>query len=754
MKTKEYRIIALILTLFLLLGLYGCAGQSATALPQEDTEEKQERSEPEEQDEKDDSSDKSWQNFWDSILNKGSAAETSAEAPAEEASPDEEPAQAAEEIPAEKELDLADFEGFAGKTYDELAAMYTEVYDSSSSLANMGPVTYLGHPGMMQFFFNGNFMDCASWCADDSSEEVYEEVLAALRENGTDGEVYYPADGKVEQVVNVNGRDFTAGFEQKEEGEYVYVYTRYTPRPEQVAWTDAQVFSDGLAWIWYENAGTKASVIDMEGNILFTLKEPASYISRFHEGTAVYTVDGTETDVLIDAEGNEIYRTEGGEDQTVKRERIVGCANGAYLLVREESGISSAAVKAALMAPDGTMIRDYTDAFEEEIAYGGMGSSLADFLNRKGLNWRGDGWYECDGFMINFDRMQLCNMSIPRLIADFEDGDELVAMDHMNYIIRYDRNLDYISSTDVGGSLSEMKNGLFWWCWYNYDTKKNDAGYYNAKAERVIPVDAYPENKTYGSPFEDGLALLEIEGADGKNYLSMIDESGNLLFDPVVIKDYYPRIVGGYALIQNENEEFMLMDQTGETVHSVTADFPECDLAVSTQHGWSEYSAEEYDSSYSDGWLLLPYRHDGKFYKRLYPVTEAAKAGEAVFDLGTLYPGQYSREAAPETAAPEQEVRKEYVPVSDLIIEGKWKSIGSYGFGQAQPGSIVIFDGTHCNVFSPSDTYVFYEKGDHYVLETTSLLSTDTVSFTVRATDEDHIDLIQGEYVTELERME
>lgn len=753
MKSKRYRAAALVLTLLLILGLYGCAGQSATASAPKDTEGKQEETKEKEEADKDDSSDESDSNFWDSVLDKKSDSANSADTPAEEA-PAEEAVPAVEEVPEEKELALADFEEFDGKTFDEIAAMYREVYDFSSGLADMGPVSYLGHPGFMRFFFNGTFMDCASWFADDSSEEVYEEVLAALRENGTDVEIYYPEEGKVEQVINVNGRDFTAGLEQKEEGEYVYVYTRYTPHPEQVAWTDAQIFSDGLAWIWYDNAGTKASVIDMEGNIRFTLKDWASYVSPFHEGTAVYTIDGTETDVLIDSEGNEIYRTEGGADQTVKRERIVGGANGAYLLVREESGISSATVKAALMAPDGTFIRDYTDAFEEEIAYGGMGSSLSSFLNRKGLNWRGEGWYESGGYMINFDRMQLCNMSIPRLIADFTDGDELVCMDHMNYIIRYDKNLDHISNTDVGGYLSEMKDGLFWWCWYNYDTKKNDAGYYNAKVERVIPVDAYPENKTYGSPFEDGLAVLEIEGADGKRYLSMIDESGSLLFDPVVVTNYYPRIVGGYALVQNENEEFMLMDRTGKLVHSVTADFPECELAISTQYGWSEYTADEYNNSYSDGWLLIPYRHDGKTYKRLYPAAQAAQANDAVFDLGTLYPGQYSYETAAEPAVSEPEPAKEYIPISGLVIEGKWKSIGSYGFGQAQPGAIVIFDGTHCNVFSPDDTYAFYESGDHYVLETTSLLSTDTVSFTVRATDEDHIDLIQGEYVTELERIE
>ena len=35
-----------------------------------------------------------------------------------------------------------------------------------------------------------------------------------------------------------------------------------------------------------------------------------------------------------------------------------------------------------------------------------------------------------------------------------------------------------------------------------------------------------------------------------------------------------------------------------------------------------------------------------------------------------------------------------------FAIEGKWKSVGNTGFGQAQPGSIVNFNGTNCNFFS------------------------------------------------------
>jgi hypothetical protein len=89
----------------------------------------------------------------------------------------------------------------------------------------------------------------------------------------------------------------------------------------------------------------------------------------------------------------------------------------------------------------------------------------------------------------------------------------------------------------------------------------------------------------------------------------------------------------------------------------------------------------------------------------------------------------------------------------DFAIEGKWKSVGDYGFGQAQPGSIVIFDGKNCNFFSPNDTYAFYKDGDVYVLDCTSMLFSQNQSFTVTIVDENNIEVAQGSHITQLKRV-
>ncbi len=87
-------------------------------------------------------------------------------------------------------------------------------------------------------------------------------------------------------------------------------------------------------------------------------------------------------------------------------------------------------------------------------------------------------------------------------------------------------------------------------------------------------------------------------------------------------------------------------------------------------------------------------------------------------------------------------------PKSEFIIEGKWKNVGNTSCAQMQVGSITTFDGTHCNVYSPSDTYAFYESNGEYHLDCTSFFAGDSMSFKVIIIDNNNIELIYDEYST------
>ncbi len=89
----------------------------------------------------------------------------------------------------------------------------------------------------------------------------------------------------------------------------------------------------------------------------------------------------------------------------------------------------------------------------------------------------------------------------------------------------------------------------------------------------------------------------------------------------------------------------------------------------------------------------------------------------------------------------------------EFSIVGMWRSVGSYGFGQASPGSTVIFDGSHCNFYSPDDTYEFYRLNGQWILQTKNVLWGDVLTFDVEILDSDHINVIYNGSVTELERI-
>ena len=151
----------------------------------------------------------------------------------------------------------------------------------------------------------------------------------------------------------------------------------------------------------------------------------------------------------------------------------------------------------------------------------------------------------------------------------------------------------------------------------------------------------------------------------------------------------------------------------------------------------------------NEGFVAVTYQIDGEVYAKYYPIEEAVSLGEDVYNVGLLKleteEEEESENTETEDDASDDPYEYTYVYLRDFSIEGKWKSVGDSGFGQAQPGAIVAFDGTNCNFFSPKDTYAFYQDGDTYKLDVTSYLFADTLTFTVNTIDEDHIVITSGQ---------
>ncbi|MBR7056582.1 MAG: hypothetical protein IKI17_05795 [Oscillospiraceae bacterium] len=387
----------------------------------------------------------------------------------------------------------------------------------------------------------------------------------------------------------------------------------------------AQTFSEGVTWVRYEEAdgSEQTAAMNIDGDILFVLAEPAEYLSAFHDGTAFYTVSDTKTDVLIGADGAERYRTCGSADDSVKQERICGYANGAYLLVRQVSGMTEKTYELALMKPDGTMQMDYTNQFTSLSAYASAEDIIGNLVYENTAHDRGAGWCQVGSIFINFDERKIGRISYHTVISDFLPAGKLFTADHVG-IHCFDTDLNDITdyhSWNLPREMREMKDGVFFWNKYNFDTEKYEAGYYDTDLNLVLAVDDFPDNKVYCTPFSDGLALMEISGKDKKTYLTMIDSEGTMQFEPVVIQDYYPSVLDGLAVVEQDHT-LWLMDSSGALVHAISADFPGCVLTVDSLLGFRE------------GWLLLKYSHDRTQYFCFYPGKPAADAGAERYDLG------------------------------------------------------------------------------------------------------------------------
>lgn len=290
--------------------------------------------------------------------------------------------------------------------------------------------------------------------------------------------------------------------------------------------------------------------------------------------------------------------------------------------------------------------------------------------------------------------------------------------------------------------------------------------FYDMNGQEALRIEAPGQASIRGiTAFNGGYAAVEMTGADGNNYITLIDTQGQMQYEPIRIEKalymnntfMYGRgksACQGYIPVYLEgSDDICLITPDGRVMEQAETDWSETfDLYIPDCDPYGGVASER--TFMSDGFMSTVYtgffdknKKTGYGYLNL-------KTWEAFLDGYEVVTGSAASGSTSQTAAEDSSsTEKEYINPSSYIIEGKWKSIGSYGFGQAQPGAVVTFDGVHCNLYSPSDTYAFYKSGDKFILDCTSALS-GTVSFTVKIVDENHIDLYNGGYVTELMRIE
>lgn len=530
------------------------------------------------------------------------------------------------------------------------------------------------------------------------------------------GEISYEI---YEEFLNYMSGDEEFDATQSEETSNFWDYPELNNVTRDMAITDAISFSEGVAWITVaEQPGIATNnryimLINTSGEVLyFTKLETKDYeYTNFHNGVSLLSID--ENIFLVNTEGEVIWSM---QDDGIKYfEEIYGSDSVESLYLSYGTGNS------------------YTSR-EEFNGYFEIRAKINTFE-------------ETGNFItiMNPDATPLFEPS-RNVNANLNDGTCSISYENSHLLINiFTGETIEISKHDSAVEIYKMwskenRKTLMDAFWYDSNLK----GFTNDGENITIDCSQYNFVR-YPTSFLNGYCVLAIRNPDGAPYLTVIDENGNQIFSPIKYPDAYRNLSwDSYGRGYVSENCFVLTDESNPLYYQAarTGNFG---IYITLE---GEVIDSGYDSvcPFSDGYSLV-YKDNG-YYRSYYFLNTA-------FDDAFPQAGVGNADDLMEQSNQSHQItEKTYITMNNFSIEGKWKSVGSYGFGQAQPGAIVAFDGTNCNFFSPSDTYAFYADGNDYRLECTSFMSTSTATFTARIIDADHIDVYYGDNITELQRTE
>lgn len=521
----------------------------------------------------------------------------------------------------------------------------------------------------------------------------------------------------------------------------------YDEEPEETVmetypFTKLQLFSEGRAWVNFDKDGVICTgVIDTNGKLLYQAEGEFYYVSPFKDGLAFYVGNSEEIPPcgIIDLNGNVLFESQDEYS-------ILAYGNGHFLAEQHIQNFDKDEWRLGTIDQNGNILNE-------------MAVTEGSVSDPKDCKYIGENF-------IALSSTRLYNISTAKIssivegnvydgvIADFQDGYTVATIkggifgDELSAGIKVQgTEIKVCSFIDSNVSDEPIYNeGLVWARPYNAlvrpDSDKyvdtDTTGYYDKDWNLVISLEEY--DHVTGGAFRGGCAAVTMDGADGEFYASVIDKKGNLLYSPVKIDDEETinpnNSANGYFQVTIDSE-VKIIGPDG-TVYTPEID----DLSALENLTFGDIS---------EGFILMESNGNGTepgyhYYVSLNGsnIIDSAKLTSEYIDGNSS-----ENDDSEQNSSEEDSTASSYIMPDSYDIIGKWKNIGDKGFGQAQPGAIIIFDGERCNFYSPNDTYAFYNDGNKYVLDVTSPLA-ESLSFTVNIIDDNNIS-ISG---TNLERIE
>lgn len=536
-------------------------------------------------------------------------------------------------------------------------------------------------------------------------------------------------------------------------------------------------FSDDNAWATLyneETRETKLGLINKRGEVVHLLdlekfgKEPSDIrISQFINGLAI--VDNT----IINQYGEEMYSL-----QDDSFELLWYADDGTFILLEHTDATFSST------SSDYFCIMDADFEIKEtgiEYIPGFTGATKLASIPVDGLVYLGEGLYMVPS---SFGQSDLLNLNTGAWIYSTKDsmdgyrikccndqyiiGEEITFGFSPYYLIPISLLSTAKTMDDVVGMMNEdhflapytESYVLSNWMGNSIRHHKNDYyEYIDLAGNTIFTYPELPEGAQYNKvdDFSGGYSALNLKGVDGKTYAALVDESGNMQYDPVQFTPLFS--CNGYIIgyQQNDNEPSLItpsgeIKMLGESIKGLAEaeDYSE-NGEVAIAGGYIYWNTDRGNPKYFS-------TTGGKTIDQVY--ANYNYNGSLLYsdNNGEWHINENSPKIEFETDAPDNDPpttnqeQKSYVTLNNFSIDGKWKNVGTYTFGQVDNGGIVSFDGTYCNLYSPRDTYALTKDGNGYRLDTTSILG-EATAFTVKIVDKDHIDVYYGSNYLELARV-
>lgn len=315
---------------------------------------------------------------------------------------------------------------------------------------------------------------------------------------------------------------------------------------KEQSFTKVSSFSEGLAWVQYNdiNDQSQTSVINTEGDVVFTLEHDVDYYSQFCDGYAfyLYSTDSMSkksldniVSCIIDNEGNITYSSQNDDIRI-----ILGYGNGHFLTIEHVSNFETDEWRFGSIDENGDTLINFDNYNNDVFLFWNSDTYeyfTGNFLSK--CSYLGDGIFDIcshNGKYVLYD-VNKCEVIYsrssgrPDIKGGFQDQYMIYGL-HANsyFIVKIDSNgneeiIDARSPFDMDEIfISAYSDGIYFY----------DHAYYDIDNNTQINLSKYADKTIGGGLFKSGYAPLYICGADNKDYFTIIDMEGTELFEPIL----------------------------------------------------------------------------------------------------------------------------------------------------------------------------------------------------------------------------